>query len=449
MDRNSLLSVTLCVSSAMLAMNARAQTPGQIPIFDQPGTGYCSSLAGNDCIDSVITQDVNGNIGIGTTTPAARLDVAGGDLNLDDSLPTVGKILKGGIPFIHTFGTDNTFIGKNAGNLSMSGGGNTAGGSFALFSNTTGFNNAAIGDGALANNASGHSNTAAGFQALQANTTGVQNTAIGFQALQSNINGFDNTATGQKALLFNTTGDSNTASGIGTLQFNTTGSRNTAVGRETLQSNTSGDGNTAVGRQALLFNTTGSLNTAIGHSAGVSTGNLTNATAIGAGALVNASNKVRIGNDQVTVIAGHVGFTVDSDRNQKENFRPVDGEQVLGKIRGLSLTSWNFIGHDSKRFRHYGPMAQDFFAAFGHDGVGTIGTDTTITSTDMDGIVMIAAQALERRTMEQNREIASLRNEAAAMKADAEAIKGENAHLKARLDALERSIANAAFTRAE
>jgi hypothetical protein len=51
--------------------------------------------------------------------------------------------------------------------------------------------------------------------------------------------------------------------------------------------------------------------------------------------------------------------------------------------------------------------------------------------------------------MEQNREIASLRNEAAAMKADAEAVKGQNAHLKARLEALERSIGNAAFTRAE
>ena len=39
---------------------------------------------------------------------------------------------------------------------------------------------------------------------------------------------------------------------------------------------------------------------------------------------------------------------------------------MLIKIRGLSLTSWNYLGQDSKQFRHYGPMAQDFFAAFGH-----------------------------------------------------------------------------------
>ena len=42
-------------------------------------------------------------------------------------------------------------------------------------------------------------------------------------------------------------------------------------------------------------------------------------------------------------------------------------------------------------------MAQEFFAAFGDDGFGTVGTDTTINSGDMAGIMMIAIQALERR----------------------------------------------------
>jgi uncharacterized protein YhaN len=45
-------------------------------------------------------------------------------------------------------------------------------------------------------------------------------------------------------------------------------------------------------------------------------------------------------------------------------------------------------------------MAQDFFAAFGQDGVGQIGTETTINSGDMAGILMIAVQALEKRTAE-------------------------------------------------
>ena len=159
-------------------------------------------------------------------------------------------------------------------------------------------------------------------------------------------------------------------------------------------------GNTSLGTGALQNNTTGSFNTAIGAGANVSAGNLTNATAIGFGALVNASNKIRLGNAAVTVIGGEVAFTAVSDKTQKENFQPVDGEEVLGKIRGFELSSWNFIGHDPKKFRHYGPMAQDFFVAFGHDGVGQIGSETTINSGDMAGILMIAVQALEKRTAE-------------------------------------------------
>jgi len=51
--------------------------------------------------------------------------------------------------------------------------------------------------------------------------------------------------------------------------------------------------------------------------------------------------------------------------------------------------------------------------------------------------------------VEQTREIASLRNEAAAMRADAQSVRSENAQLKARLEALERSIGKVTFTRAE
>jgi len=151
-----------------------------------------------------------------------------------------------------------------------------------------------------------------------------------------------------------------------------------------------------------------------------------------------------------------VGFTSGSDVHLKENFQPVNGEQVLGKIRGLQLTSWNFIGHDPKQFRHYGPMAQDFFAAFGHDGLGTIGTDTTITSTDMDGILMIAAQALERRAVKQQHRIAGhdkrvleLERGQAAQSRRVDLLRAENAELKARLEALERRMASPALTTAE
>src|SRR5262249_46671482 len=198
---------------------------------------------------------------------------------------------------------------------------------------------------------------------------------------------------------------------------NTTGNANTAIGFSALFSNTTGSSNTAIGDGALFSNTTGINNTAIGTDTDVSAGDLTNATAIGFGAIVNASNKIRLGNSDVTVIEGQVAFTAVSDKTKKENFQSVDGEEVLGKIRGFELTSWNFIGHDPKQFRHYGPMAQDFFAAFGHDGVGQIGTETTIDSGDIAGILMIAVQALEKRTAELKQKEAQIAALAARLEA--------------------------------
>jgi trimeric autotransporter adhesin len=245
------------------------------------------------------------------------------------------------------------------------------------------------------------------------------NTSLGSGALQSNTTGRDNTASGTRALSSNIMGDSNTASGVNALQSNTTGSFNTANGVN-----------------ALVSNTTGFQNTAIGVGADVSAGNLTNATAIGFGAVVNASNKIHLGNTGVTAIEGQVAFTAVSDKTKKENFQPVDGEEVLGKIRGFELSSWNFIGHDPKKFRHYGPMAQDFFAAFGHDGSGQVGSETTINSGDMAGILMIAVQALEKRTAELKQKEAQL----VALQSEVNDLKAKHAYFEtvaARLEALE------------
>ncbi len=238
------------------------------------------------------------------------------------------------------------------------------------------------------------------MNALYNNTTGSQNTADGAQALYNNTIGGYNTANGFNALVNNTEGNNNTASGYSALQSNTTGVNNGAHGWFSLYSNTTGSENTAYGAYALYSNTTGDGNTAIGAAADVGAGNLTNATAIGQGAVVDASDKVRIGNSSVTVIEGQVAYTFSSDRNKKENFRPVDGEEVLGKIRELNLTSWNYIGQDAKTLRHYGPMAQDFYQAFGHDGVGTVGTSKTINSGDMAGIMMIAIKALATQNVQ-------------------------------------------------
>lgn len=303
----------------------------------------------------------------------------------------------------------NTAIGFNA-LTNNSGYSNTGIGAQALYFNSGGLNNTATGVNALFNNFNGHLNTAVGHSAMFSNTQGHSNTATGFNALFSTTAGTDNTASGVNALFHNTWGHANTASGVVALYNNISGGGNTAMGFLSLSSQTTGFHNTGIGFGALASNITGDYNTSIGYNTDVSVGHLTNATAIGAGAIVNSSNKIRLGNGSVSVIEGQVAFTAVSDKTQKENFQPVSGESVLEKIRGFELSSWNFIGHDPKQFRHYGLMAQDFFAAFGNDGVGQIGTDTTINQGDLAGILMIAVQALEKRTVELKEKVDELKS---------------------------------------
>jgi len=108
------------------------------------------------------------------------------------------------------------------------------------------------------------------------------------------------------------------------------------------------------------------------------------------------------------IAAGGNSWAVISDSTKKEKFKKIDGESILNKISKFKLVSWNYKGQDPSKFRHYGPMAQDFYSAFGYDGIGTIGNDSTIASSDFNGINLIAIKALEKRTREQEERIKEL-----------------------------------------
>ena len=214
-------------------------------------------------------------LGIGTSSPAKKLDV-NGDALINGL--TVGR----GAGNV----SNNTVVGSGAMSATASGGGNVALGYIALSANTTGSTNTALGGNTLIANTTGASNTAVGSQALQSNTTASNNTAVGYQAAYSNVTGTEitavgyqalynntanyGTAVGFKALNGNTSGVENTAVGDSAMQFTTTGGYNTAVGSISLLSNTTGSYNTAIGEAALRFNTTASNNTAVGYQAGYS-----------------------------------------------------------------------------------------------------------------------------------------------------------------------------------
>lgn len=112
---------------------------------------------------------------------------------------------------------------------------------------------------------------------------------------------------------------------------------------------------------------------------------------------------------------GESSWATVSDARRKERFAEVDGDAVLAQLGRLPVPSWQYRGQQQPS-RHYGPTAQDFYSAFGDDGIGAVGTDTTITASDIDGIALIAIKALLRRTVELEKEQQALREEIRALR---------------------------------
>ncbi len=91
-----------------------------------------------------------------------------------------------------------------------------------------------------------------------------------------------------------------------------------------------------------------------------------------------------------------------SDKNSKENFEQVNGEEILEKISDLEITKWNYKGDDDAQ--HIGPTAQDFKKTF---GVGA--DDKSISTIDPSGIALAAIKELYSQLKQRDEEIAKLR----------------------------------------
>ncbi len=220
------------------------------------------------------------------------------NLNLPTTTTNTGIIYSGSSTLLQAYGTENLFAGSGAGNLTLTGAGDTGVGMAALFHDTTGSGNSASGDHALSANTSGNFNTAAGYQALFSNSIGSSNTAFGYQTLYSNLVSA-NTAVGYRALMNSTNGTNNVATGFEALVSNTSGNYNTAIGERALHANTAGSLNAAIGDEALVNNTNGIENTAIGDSAlhENRTGGFNIALGEAAGYFVTGSANIEIGNN--------------------------------------------------------------------------------------------------------------------------------------------------------
>ncbi len=380
------------------------------------------------------------NVGIGTATPLARLHVtdssvlfsAAGDIPATPHTTPIsgpGRRLmwypdKAAFRVGYTYGAEWDSVNIGAYSIAMgyntvsSGNYTTAMGlgvtASGTYSTAMGYSTKAIGDFSTAmgnqTTASGQLSTAIGFGAT---ASGDYSIAIGETATAS---GLSSTAMG----------DNTTASGSATTAM---GSLTTASGNRT----------TAMGYNVSTNGHTGAFT--IGDSdpngTGITLGGVNDQffTRFNGGYyLMTSGNTARTG---VIMNHGDNSWSAISDSTKKEKILPVDGENFLHKIAQFKLGTWNYKGQDSKTFRHYGPMAQDFYSAFGKDALGTIGTDTLINQQDFLGVSFIAIQALEKRT----EKIEALQKQNTALQQQVDAQQQDNLALQQQMQTLLNTVA--------
>jgi hypothetical protein len=135
----------------------------------------------------------------------------------------------------------------------------------------------------------------------------------------------------------------------------------------------------------------------------------TSSPSIGAGHFIDTSTFAFLSDAGV--------WTNASDRALKHGFRSLDKQDVLEKVARMPVTSWSYKA-EKPSVRHIGPMAQDFYKAFG------LGLDNKhITTIDEGGVAIAAIQGLYRENRRLER---------------------KNAALSARITRLERLIGGAA-----
>lgn len=97
-------------------------------------------------------------------------------------------------------------------------------------------------------------------------------------------------------------------------------------------------------------------------------------------------------------------WTNGSDRNAKTDFTAVDPREVLAKLEQLPVSTWRYKG-EPEQIRHLGPVAQDFYQAF---GLGD--SDTHIGTLDAEGVALAAIKGLKLELDRKDARIEELEN---------------------------------------
>jgi hypothetical protein len=113
----------------------------------------------------------------------------------------------------------------------------------------------------------------------------------------------------------------------------------------------------------------------------------------------------------VYLAPGSGAWAAESDRNSKTGFDATDPADVLKRLSTVPIQTWRYKGQDES-ITHMGPMAQDFYAAF---GLGI--DDKHIVTVDADGVALAAIQGLYELVQEQQALLAGQQTEIERMRA--------------------------------
>ena len=99
----------------------------------------------------------------------------------------------------------------------------------------------------------------------------------------------------------------------------------------------------------------------------------------------------------------HGMLTEGSSRDLKTGFAALDAREALDRMSALPISLWSYK-REGLAVRHLGPMAEDFYAAF---GLGA--NDKHVAPGDQASVAMLAVQGLHQVVQEKDREIADLK----------------------------------------
>jgi hypothetical protein len=136
----------------------------------------------------------------------------------------------------------------------------------------------------------------------------------------------------------------------------------------------------------------------------------------------------------VRLVGGSGSWESLSDRNAKTGLAPVDGLSILKRVASLPITTWSYKTQ-SPSIQHIGPMAQDFYAAFG------IGDDNKyISSVDADGVALAAIQGLDQMMRDKDAQIEAQQKRIEAMESEIVVQRSQLAALEARMATMEQAM---------